>query len=153
MYYMALCCGLFLHSLGHAQHDAAFTYRISIEPRIAGTSPKALIGALENSHYATDIGLEDNDRVLRFVAAERITIASLNERSARTGFTVAGLSCIDHSDGSLTEEGEAPMPQHIDTGNEFRDHARYEAAKAAWIERHPEVYQRMIAPRGTPVHE
>jgi hypothetical protein len=39
-----------------------------------------------------------------------------------------------------------PVKQH--TGNAAADEAAYEAAKAAWIAAHPEVYQQLLQPTG-----
>jgi hypothetical protein len=43
----------------------------------------------------------------------------------------------------LGVDAEDRFPQYIDTGDPAADAAAYQAAKAAWIAAHPEVYQYM----------
>jgi hypothetical protein len=39
-----------------------------------------------------------------------------------------------------------PMPEFVDTGSEALDDLRYELAKRAWVEEHPESHQQLTAP-------
>lgn len=46
--------------------------------------------------------------------------------------------------------GDPDMPLFIDTGDPARDHARYDAFKAAWVAANPDQYEELTRPRTVP---
>jgi len=123
----------------------AYSYRINIVPRSTEVSVKDLISLLTSTYDILDLEIENEDRGLRFVTTDHLSWGALIQLGDQSGHRIIGSIGLDHRDGSTEEAGIAPMPQRIDTGDEQADHARYEAAKADWIARYPEEYQRMIA--------
>lgn len=123
-----------------AQGQPVYTYRISIAPHAPEVSVKGLVGELTTNYSVPDIELEKADRVVRFISAADIPYEELNMLATRNGQHLLGYVRVNNRDGSIEEEGVPPMPIHQDTGNEVADHARYEAAKANWIARHPKAY-------------
>lgn len=124
----------------HGQERTVYTYRISIAPHAPGSSVKGLIGVLSTEYAAPDIEIEEMDRVLRFITEVDIPFPELDMLATRSGQHLLGYVRVNNRDGSIEEEGVPPMPMHQNTGNEVVDHARYEAAKANWIARHPKAY-------------
>lgn len=96
------------------------------------------------SYDVPDIALEQNDQVIRFTTTSTVQLDALNELAEGTGARIAGLSCTNSTTGITDHEGIPLMPIHIDTGDEVGDHARYEEAKALWIQLHPEEYERIL---------
>ena len=134
---------LILSFSAKAQEPHAYTYRISIVPRTDEISVKALISGLTTNYEVTDIDIEEAGRVLWFVTTDHISYSDLVLLATQSDHRILGSTCMNNLDGSIEAAGTPPMPRHTDTGNEVDDHARYEAAKAEWIARYPQEYQRI----------
>jgi hypothetical protein len=132
-----------------AQSEAMYVYRISVMPRTAEVSVKMLVSTLQMRYDPIDIQIEEQDRVVRFVVTAPIPYGELTSAVAGSDHRILGATCTNNRDGSIQEEGIPPMPRMIHTGDEHADHARYDAAKAEWMERYPEAYSRLI---GRPYH-
>jgi hypothetical protein len=76
----------------------------------------------------------DRNELQAVIAPSGLVIARITEIGAGTP-TVR----------STTDVNE-PMPEFIETGDEAMDDLRYELAKRAWVEEHPEGYQELTAP-------
>lgn len=130
-------------SPANAQEEDAFLCRAWITPMDTSASLKGLIGAVSETYQVSYTGLEDGDHTLRFVTSERVLLSELRTHAQDNSYTVEGFSCLNRHTGNTIIEGIPPRPLHEDTGDEDADHARYEAAKAQWIEQYPEEYERL----------
>ncbi len=127
-----------------AQEEDAFICRAWITPMGDSASLKGLIGRVSDAYQVSYTRLEDSDHALYFVTVDRVLLSELCAHARGSSYTVEGFSCLNNHTGNTVIEGTPPRPLHEDTGDEDADHARYEAAKALWIQRYPEAYERLL---------
>ena len=133
-------------TMAYGQVDAMHRCRIQLQPHLANLSPKLAVATVSDWMEVVDIDLEQDGRVLRFTTATPLSLEQLRQRLQTVNYGVRGAACFNKVSGELLEEGLPPFPEFLDSGNEAADHATYDAAKAAWVARHPEAYQRMMHP-------
>lgn len=143
--------GLSLIGVARSQHTGqpAFRYLLHVLPVSADQSPKPLFAAINGLLPESMFSLDDEKRSLWLDTHRAVGLGELQAATGNTGFTVLALERYHRLTGerlSLEGEGTAPQPVFLDTGNEAADHARYDAAKAAWIEADPAAYQRLNDP-------
>lgn len=129
------------------QHTTApYRYMARVEPMTPVQSPKPLFAAIDALVPGSMFSLDPEKKVLRLDSQRELTLAELQNAASSTGFMVLSLERYDRTTGErLVQEGagNTAFPMFIDTGNERADHARYDAAKAAWISANPDAYDRM----------
>jgi|GEM_PF-2322573 hypothetical protein len=125
--------------------SAPFRYVARVEADGTMRSPKPLFAAVHALAPGSDMRLDGDKQALFIDTPRELTLVELQQIAAGTGFAVLSLERYDRITGErLAQEGGTgtAFPVFVDTGDERADHARYDAAKAAWIAAHPDDYAR-----------
>lgn len=142
---LLVCIGALSPSwVGIQAQDTLRTCRAQVTMITPEHSIKEVIAVVMRSYDVPDIALEQNDKVIRFTTTSNVQLDELSELTEGSGARIGALSCTNAITGITSHEGIPLMPIHIDTGDEVGDHARYEEAKALWIQLHPEEYERIL---------
>ncbi len=132
----------------YGQQTTTYRYMARVQPVIPGHSPKPLFSAIDALVPASMFSLDPEKKVLHLETPRELTLVALQNATTPTGFIVLTLERYDRITGErMMQEGDTGelFPVFMDTGDQRADHARYDAAKAAWIATHPEDYARMTS--------
>ncbi len=132
-----------------AQKPAELDYLIRFSAPIASVQEKYIHETLQSHEPGSGVWVDRPNREVKVRTHVFLERDVLQSAWSGVGLTVTSMTLIN---GALTQERsmqpvEDPFPVLVPTGDPEADNAAYDAAKAAWINAHPEAYQLMSAPR------
>lgn len=135
-----------LSVMAYAQKPTEFRYTLHFSAPLNNLQAKSVIEAL----LAQDPVIE---HWVRVGSAEVSThgLVALDTDQLNAAVASSGASIVTHQTTALRPDGEEGLPASFpvmpSTGDAEADQASYAAAKAAWIQAHPQEYQQLIAPK------
>jgi hypothetical protein len=135
-------------ALAHAQKPTEFRHTLHFSGPLDNLQAKTLIEAL----------LAQDPAIQQWVgvgAADATThgLVELNTDELNAALMPSGATIVTHdvlairADGTMDDGLPPSFPVMPNTGDPEADQANYAAAKAAWIQAHPQEYQQLIAPK------
>lgn len=136
-----LACTLALAQASSAQAQGVHLFRAPSE--IAPADLKWAANAARGLDDEALVSAEGNQLKVRI--ASRVSKAALLDALNSAGAGYSDANDVRSASGSA-------MPTRIDTGDPDGDDARYDAAKRAWIEAHPDAYKAICNGAGSQDH-
>ena len=146
----ALCLLSYVAGCGlMAQKPAELDYLIRFSAPVASVQEKYIHETLQGYEPGAGVWVDRPNSQVKVRMHFSLDRAVLESAWSGVGLTITSMELINGDlpqERSMQAEGD-PYPVLVRTGDPDADNAAFDAAKAAWINAHPEAYQLMTAPR------
>lgn len=133
-----------------AQKPPELDYTITFTTVISLTQSKFIHEALRSQDPDAVAWVEQASHIALARTHVHLDPAEFQVAIAPSGLVVQQLSAISGGDpvirNGLPPASSERMPEYQNTGDATRDNIRYEVAKRAWIDAHPDGYEQLKAP-------
>lgn len=132
-----------------AQKPAELDYLIRFAAPVASVQEKYIHETLQGYEPGAGVWVDRPNSQVKVRIHVSLDRAGLESTWAGVGLTITSMELINGDlpqERSTQAEGD-PYPVLVPTGDPDADNDAFDAAKAAWINAHPEAYQLMTAPR------
>lgn len=131
-----------------AQKPEELDYLIRFSAPVASVQEKYIHETLQGYEPGAGVWVDRPNSQVKVRMHSSLDRAALESAWSGVGLTITSMELINSDlpqERSIQAEGD-PYPVLVPTGDPDADNAAFDAAKAAWINAHPEAYQLMTAP-------
>lgn len=133
-------------SRGSAQQVDMTVLRLRADSVVDGAQEKLALEALRAFDPGIRLSVHTDRTLLKIGTKQDLDVGTVREVLLQVGIHTSVVTAPLPADGLLKHAGDLPdgFPVFVSTGNPDLDNQKYQAAKAAWIEAHPDAYRQMI---------
>ncbi len=136
----------FVSICGSAQQAGMPILRLRADTAIHGAQEKLASEALMALDPEIRFSVHSDRTLLKIGLKPSLDVGTVQEVLMAVGIHTSVVNAPPHADGLIKRADDLPegFPVFIHTGNIEQDSQNYQAAKAAWIEAHPDAYEQLI---------
>lgn len=129
-----------------AQQVDMTVLRLRADTIVDGGQEKRALEVLNTLDPDIRLSVHIDRTLLKVRLKQALDVGTLREVLMQVGIRTSVVNTPLHADGLVKHAGVLPdgFPVFVSTGNTELDNQNYQAAKAAWIEAHPDAYQQML---------